>query len=67
MVNIFVFRILKHHTKISLHNNYVLRHYPELYEYLNYEILKWVVHTKIIRLYTAIYNTAHFPQTPIDL
>ncbi len=21
--------------------------YPELYEYLNYEILKWVVHTKI--------------------
>ena len=31
-------------TKISLHNNYVLRHYPELYEYLNYEIL---VHTKI--------------------
>ncbi len=33
--------------KISLHNYYVLRHYAELYEYLNYEILKWVVHTKI--------------------
>ncbi len=27
-------------TKFFLHNNYVLRHYAELYEYLNYEILK---------------------------
>ncbi len=26
---------------------YVLRHYAELYESLNYEIFKWVVHTKI--------------------
>ena len=43
-----IFRIVEHHTKIkttniSLHNNYVLRHYAELYEYLNYEILKWIV------------------------
>ncbi len=32
--------------KISLHNNYVLRHYAELYEYLNYEILNGSLYTK---------------------
>ncbi len=34
-----IFCIVEHHTKIkttkiSLHNNYVLRHYAELYDYL---------------------------------
>ena len=52
--------IVEHHTKIktpkiSLHNNYVLRHYAELYK------LQWVVHTKFaptkITRYTVKYNT----------
>ncbi len=38
MVEIFIFRIEAHHTKISLqYCQYVLHHYAELYEYLNYE------------------------------
>ncbi len=49
MVEIFVYFVLKsiiRKLKISLHNNmfYILRHYAELYEYLN---IKMVVHTKI--------------------
>ncbi len=39
-----------HHMKIKTIENFlahVLRHYAELYKYLTYEILKWVVHTKI--------------------
>ncbi len=45
MVEIFVYFVVEHHPT-TLHNSFY-RHYAELYEYLKYEIFKWVVHTKI--------------------
>ncbi len=47
----FVFRALLPNSKI------IIRHYSELYEYLEYEIFNWVVHTNITR-YT-VYQLQH--------
>ncbi len=48
MVEIFVYFVLKSIIrKFPCTIMSDLHHYAELYKYLNYEILKWVVHTKI--------------------
>ncbi len=46
----FVFRIVASYENENFLAQYLLCDYAELYEYLNYEILKWVVFapTKII-------------------